>query len=143
VLSDGNATLGRLSKRRLYRDRSGVYHATRRCSKLPPSAELVACSYEDVPGCRYTRCEACVPIPIFAPKKGATDHRVYHAVMTCRSVPRDLRYPIPRYDWVWWPSCEYERTINEDVRCTLCIPDRVRLYPLRRGREGRHRRSAA
>lgn len=138
----------------LYRDSSAVYHSTPRCPTLPRSTQLVTCSYHDMDGRRYERCERCIPAPLFVPRVGATERRVYHADLKCRSLPRSLRYPVLQYDWVWWPSWDYNHVIHDAayVRCTRCIPDRSALYPLGRkprrttrhrpGLPRRHRRNA-
>jgi hypothetical protein len=116
----------------LYRDSNGVYHSTRNCPAVPDVEKVTECSYEELGDRRYERCERCVPVPLFVPKPGTTEHPVYHSDLDCRSIPRRLRYPSPQYDWVWWPSWDYEHVIeNFDSyrRCKRCIPDRTVLYP--------------
>jgi hypothetical protein len=116
----------------LYRDSRGVHHATARC---PAAADerLTKCSHESLSSRRYDHCKQCIPIPIFVPKAGTTDRRVYHADLRCSSVPRQLRYPVIRYEWVWWPTWDYHhiiQTFDAYRRCKHCIPDRKVLYPL-------------
>jgi len=116
----------------LYRDVRGTCHSTPECAAV--AAEFTRCSHEGFDAKRYERCERCVPVPIFVPKAGATDRRVYHADLQCRSLPRRLRFPVLQLEWVWWPSWDYNHVIHdrEFVRCTACIPDRALLYPPRR-----------
>lgn len=135
-----------------YEASTGLYHSSRRCPDLAADAKVEVFSYDEIDK-RFNKCERCVPPPIFVPRAGVDVRPVYHVSLTCRSVPRRLRFPKLQYDWVWWPSWEYQHVTHapEYRRCTKCIPDRAAVYPLgkkrwrgtRINKKARRRRRAA